>query len=377
LTSTDLTKDHNESPAVKREQAKTSETSSASLGLVTSDAHPRLYVYCIVPHMAPKDFGRIGVEGNGSVYTIEYRDIAAVVSEFPGDKFEKEDANTLAHQRVVRKVFEKVMGIPIQFGTLAKDKKDVTRLLEQGYEKYKEQIAKLVPADDSAIDESPEPADIIAEILAQSAASAVRIRQLTNDLDSIKRREYEKGAGRMVEGAAKRLLEFLAKAPAGTVQVSDSPSAVSEERIQQIQQRLDVLADEISFLVKKTSEQSDDRIESIKRNQERIEEEIRKIAATSEKSLLVVEKTVLGTLRDYFDHVSPAMEVFVSKAVGDTLDAQSSRIQPPPRLSSQSLAPAYTICAWCGSEIPKISKFCYRCGEPNSYQLDKMSLRGF
>ena len=269
LASADQKKDHDESPFVKREEAKTSETSSASTAPGTSDAHPRLYVYCIVPHTAPKDFGKIAVEGNGSVYTIEYKDIAAVVSEFPGDKFDKNDTNTLAHQRVVQKVFEKVMGIPIQFGTLAVDKEDVTRLLEQGYEKYKEQIAKLVPAEDGAIEESSAPADIIAKILAQSAVSAVRIRQLTDDLDLIKRREYEKGAERMADGTAKRLLEFLAKAPAGTIRVSDIPSAGSEERMQQIQQRLDALADQISFLVKKASEQSNDGIESIRRSQRR------------------------------------------------------------------------------------------------------------
>lgn len=335
---------------------------------VSKETHPRLYVYCVVLSTAPKDFGKIGVEGNASVYTIQYKDIAAVVSEFPGDKFDKNDANSIAHQRVVQKVFEKEIGIPIQFGTIAADKGDVTRLLEQGYEKYKEQMAKLNPTETGkATAESSEPTDIIAEILAQSAASAVRIRQLTDDLDSHRRREYEKGAERMADGTAKKLLEFLARAPAGTVEVSETPAGASGEQMQKIQQRLDTLVDQISYLVKKTSEQDSDDIQSIRKNQEKIEEEIKKITEVSEKNLLAVEKTVIGTLRDYFDHVPPAIEAFVLKVVGEGLHVQSSPTQPALQRSTQSVSSLYTMCAWCSIEIPKSAPFCDRCGQPNTY----------
>lgn len=369
-TPADQNKDHVEVPVAEAEQTKTGETSSPPTApAITAGTQPRLYVYCVVPSTAPKDFGKIGVEGNPSVYTIEYKDLAAVISEFPGDKFDKNNANTLLHQRVVQKVFEKQMGVPIQFGTIAADKEDVTRLLEQGYEKYKEQLAKLSPAAIAANNESSEPTDVIAEILAQSAASAVRIRQLTDDLDSVRRRDYEKGAERMADGTAKKLLEFLARAPPGAYQASETPAGASGEQMQKIQERLDTLADQISYLVKKTSEQNGQDLESIRKNQERIEEAIEKMTTISEKNVLVVEKTVMGTLRDYFDHVPPAIEAFVLKTVRDSSNVQIAPTRSVGRTERpvQSDVSSHTMCAWCGVEIPKIARFCDRCGQPNTY----------
>jgi hypothetical protein len=326
-------------------------------------------VYCIVPSTAPKDYGKIGVEGNGSVYAVEYKDIAAVVSEFPGDKFEKTDANMFAHQRVVQKVFEKQMGIPIQFGTIAARREDVLRLLEEGYERYKEQVTKLssTSPDSIAAEESSEPTDVIREVLAQSAASAVRIRQLTDNLDSLRRKEYEKGAERMVDGAAKRLLDFLAKAPAGTVQVSEASSGASSQQMQRIQQRLDALTDQLAYVAKKISEQGGDDVEALRKNQEKIQEAITKLATQYENGMLAVEKTVRGTLRDCLETVPPAIEAFVLKAVRDAAVGQRPSGHPAFQPSVGRGVSPYTVCAWCGIEIPKTDKFCDRCGSPNTY----------
>ena len=41
-----------------------------------------VYVYCIIEANEPRDFGTIGIGGRGDeVYTVHYRDLAAVVSE--------------------------------------------------------------------------------------------------------------------------------------------------------------------------------------------------------------------------------------------------------------------------------------------------------
>lgn len=383
------------------------DVSDASIS-VTPTKQPTFYVYCVVPSTAPKDYGNIGVEGNASVYTIAYRDIAAVVSQFPSDHFEKNGVNTLAHQRVVQKVFEKELGVPVEFGTIASSSGDVTALLEQNYEKYKEQLAKLSPSGPNGTYESSDPTDVIAEILAQSASSAVRIRQLSNDLDSAKRIEYEKGADRMAEGTAKQLLEFLAKAPPGTFQVSETPSSGSSERMQRLEQRLDGLTDQISSLVnktaetssgdyiermqrieqsltdlrdqisyqvKKTSEQEINDVQALRRNQEKIDEAIEKMAELSEKNLAIVEKTVMGTLRDYFDHVPPAMEAFVLKSINGASRSRSSQIKsaPTPSPTNQLLATPLTVCAWCSVGIQKDARFCDKCGEPNTYREGAVS----
>src|SRR6266480_5198205 len=41
-----------------------------------------VYVYCIIEASEPRTFGKIGIGGRGDdVYTIHYRDLAAVVSQ--------------------------------------------------------------------------------------------------------------------------------------------------------------------------------------------------------------------------------------------------------------------------------------------------------
>ena len=39
------------------------------------------YVYCIIRLDKPKDFGSVGIGGGQRVYTVHYRDLAAIVSD--------------------------------------------------------------------------------------------------------------------------------------------------------------------------------------------------------------------------------------------------------------------------------------------------------
>ena len=48
----------------------------------TTDAGGK-YVYCIIRHEEPRDFGEIGIGGSSRVYTVHHRDLAAVVSDTP------------------------------------------------------------------------------------------------------------------------------------------------------------------------------------------------------------------------------------------------------------------------------------------------------
>jgi len=82
---------------------------------------------------------------------------------------------------------------------------------------------------------------------------------------------------------------------------------------------------------------------------------------------LAVEKTVRGTLRDCLETVPPAIEAFVLKAVRDAAVGQRPSGQRAFQPSVGRGVSSYTVCAWCGIEIPKTDKFCDRCGSPNTY----------
>lgn len=357
---------------------------------------PPLYVYCIVPSTAPKEYGNIGIDSGAPVHTIEFKDIAAVVSHFSGERFEKNDANVLAHQRVVQKVFEKQLGIPIEFGTMEASSGDVQRLLEARYEKFKKELAEFKPGG-SAIDEAGEPTDIIAEILSQSAASAVKIRQMTDALGDLKRKQYEKGAERLPEGAAKELLEFLAKAPPGSYETAEAPVGSKQEEIENLQRRLDTLFEDITYLRELVTKlDSSETMMEVKKEQDKIKDAVEGLRSLYTENVASLENTVRQTLGDYFDTVPPAIEAFVKKTVEEAATNHSQTLLPAaiavpearedqilPRKESRSLlpgaervldaigsivAPSYAKCVSCGAQIVITDKFCYHCGRPNVLQ---------
>jgi len=57
--------DHTVVSVAEVDKAKSGESTIAQTVAASKDAPPGLYVYCIVPSTAPKDYGKIGVEGNG------------------------------------------------------------------------------------------------------------------------------------------------------------------------------------------------------------------------------------------------------------------------------------------------------------------------
>lgn len=98
------------------------------------------YLYCIISSKVEQNFGSIGVLGT-DVYTIQYKDIAAVVS----DSFEKNYEiieHGIAHQKVVEALQKDLWLIPMAFGQVTTDD-DVKNFLSKNYYKLKELLKKL------------------------------------------------------------------------------------------------------------------------------------------------------------------------------------------------------------------------------------------
>lgn len=100
------------------------------------------YFYCVIPYNKEKSFGSIGMN-NEEVYTIPYRDIAAVVSDSPMMDYEITEDNIRRHESVLRRVMESHTVIPVEFGTTIKNERILKRLLAKAYEPARECL-KLV-----------------------------------------------------------------------------------------------------------------------------------------------------------------------------------------------------------------------------------------
>jgi hypothetical protein len=67
------------------------------------------------------------------VYTIPYRDIAAVVSDSPMTDYELTEDNAQSHEKVIRQVMEEHTVVPTEFGTLIRNETILKRLLSKAY----------------------------------------------------------------------------------------------------------------------------------------------------------------------------------------------------------------------------------------------------
>ena len=102
------------------------------------------YVYCIIEASDPLRFGLIGVGADPSeVYSVHYRNLAAVVSDAPLEVLDSTRENVLAHERVNETVMHEHTVIPMSFGTVFKTREDIVELLRSAGEAFGDVLNKM------------------------------------------------------------------------------------------------------------------------------------------------------------------------------------------------------------------------------------------
>src|SRR5882724_11704561 len=102
------------------------------------------YVYCIIRATQPLKFGAIGMDEQwADVYTINFRDMAAIVSDVPISPLDSTRENVLAHERVNETVMREHTVIPMSFGTIFKTREDIVELLRSAAEAFGDVLNKM------------------------------------------------------------------------------------------------------------------------------------------------------------------------------------------------------------------------------------------
>jgi hypothetical protein len=102
------------------------------------------YVYCIIDSGDPLRFGPIGIGADPSVvYTVHYKNLAAVVSDAPLEVLDSTRENVLAHERVNETVMREHTVIPMSFGTIFKTREDIVELLRSAAEAFGDVLNKM------------------------------------------------------------------------------------------------------------------------------------------------------------------------------------------------------------------------------------------
>jgi len=102
------------------------------------------YVYCVIQADDPHRFGPIGIGAKPSeVHTVNYKDIAAVVSDTPLEVYDPTRENVLAHEKVNEAVMRQRTVIPMSFGTVFKTRDDIVELLRGAYDAFRDVLNKM------------------------------------------------------------------------------------------------------------------------------------------------------------------------------------------------------------------------------------------
>src|SRR3954469_9541309 len=102
------------------------------------------YVYCVIKSERRLSFGTLGIGIEpAEVHTVEFRDIAAVVSGTPMVALDPTRDNVLSHQRVNETVMQDHTVIPMSFGTVFKTDDDIIELLRSAYDAFTDVLNKM------------------------------------------------------------------------------------------------------------------------------------------------------------------------------------------------------------------------------------------
>jgi hypothetical protein len=101
-----------------------------------------LYLYAIIDHAQPREFGECGLDG-GRVFTVPGQSVAAVVSEVPNRKVRPERRKLAAHFEVLKRLLEQHTLLPVAFGIIAEDLAEVERIVRLNEDSFVEQLQRL------------------------------------------------------------------------------------------------------------------------------------------------------------------------------------------------------------------------------------------
>jgi Gas vesicle synthesis protein GvpL/GvpF len=102
------------------------------------------YVYGILHSRDKLEFGRVGIGGAGElVYSVNYQDIAAVVSNTSVYIFDPTRENALAHEHVIETVMKNYTIIPMSFGTVFRTDNDIREVLKSIYSSLKDVLHQM------------------------------------------------------------------------------------------------------------------------------------------------------------------------------------------------------------------------------------------
>lgn len=102
------------------------------------------YLYCVIENSPDKKLALKGpgISG-GKVHIVNYRDLAMLTSNVSESMIDPTAKNTLAHEKVVAEALGSHTVLPMRFGVIVPDRKEIVRLLKVNYAELSLWLKKL------------------------------------------------------------------------------------------------------------------------------------------------------------------------------------------------------------------------------------------
>ena len=149
------------------------------------------YIYGIVTGSNETALDINGLGNSSRVYTIAYRDLSCVLSDYHDNDFscmskEKIVRSLLRHQVVVESVMKKHIVLPIKFGTILDTHDEVRNMLCQGYSRFMDALASIRDKVEVEVAATWDTAQVLQEISKEkdivSAKEAIASKPAQQDL---------------------------------------------------------------------------------------------------------------------------------------------------------------------------------------------------
>jgi gas vesicle protein GvpL/GvpF len=192
------------------------------------------YVYCIIPTIEPLRFGAIGIGNDPSeVHTINYREIAAVVSDTPLEVYDPTRENVLAHERVNEAVMRDHTVIPMSFGTVFRTTEDTIELLRSAYDAFRDVLDKMQNKVEFGVKVLWEPQEVIRGLEKEDE----NLRRLSQEISSQRgstyfaRMQYGRLVDSLLQERSALLVEEIFEALRGVSLASRTNKPIGEKMI--------------------------------------------------------------------------------------------------------------------------------------------------
>jgi hypothetical protein len=192
------------------------------------------YVYCIIHSNDPCRFGPIGIGSEpAEVHTVNYKDIAAVVSDTPLEVYDPTRENVLAHERVNEVVMRDFTVIPMSFSTVFKTSEDIVELLRSAYDAFRDVLVKMQDKLEFGLKVLWEPETIIREIEKDDENLRLLRQEISHQKGStyFARMQYGRLVDSLLQERSERLVSEIIDALSGVCVASRTNKPIGDKMI--------------------------------------------------------------------------------------------------------------------------------------------------